>query len=93
METYTKTIERRVELAFEHHRHWDVRRWRTAVRDLSGNFSGMIYYLDSRTGKYTLTFNKQVDGYSRLFQEKHYYHPITPDRIANDPNLIENPGY
>ncbi len=85
--------ERRVELAFEHHRHWDVRRWRTAVRDLSGNFSGMIYYLDSRTGKYTLTFNKQVDGYSRLFQEKHYYHPITPDRIANDPNLIENPGY
>lgn len=85
--------ERRVELAFEHHRHWDVRRWRTAVRDLSGNFSGMIYYLDSRTGKYTLTFNKQVDGYSRLFQEKHYYHPITPDRITNDPNLIENPGY
>lgn len=85
--------ERRVELAFEQHRLWDVRRWRTAVNDLSGDFSGMIYYIEANTGKYRLQFNNQVDGYSRLFQEKHYYHPITPDRISNNPKLKENPGY
>ena len=85
--------ERRVELAFEQHRLWDVRRWRTAVKDLSRDFSGMIYYLEAKTGKYRLQFNNQVDGYTRLFQEKHYYHPITPDRISNNPKLVENPGY
>lgn len=85
--------ERRVELAFEHHRMWDVRRWRTAVTDLSKSFSGMVYYLEASTGKYRLKFVDQVDGYSRLFQQRHYYHPITPDRIANDPKLVENPGY
>lgn len=85
--------ERRVELAFEHQRMWDVRRWRTAVTALSGNFSGLIYYLDSATGKYRLKFVDMVDGYSRLFQPFQYYHPITPARIANDPKLVENPGY
>lgn len=85
--------ERRVELAFEQHRQWDVRRWRVAVKELSRDFSGIKYYLEADTGKYRLEFNNQVDGYTRLFQEKHYYHPITPDRIANNPNLVENPGY
>lgn len=85
--------ERRVELAFEHHRMWDVRRWRTAVNDLSGSFSGLVYYLEASTGKYRLKFVNKVDGYNRLFLPKHYYHPITPDRIANDPKLVENPGY
>jgi len=85
--------ERRVELAFEQHRQWDVRRWRTAENDLSGNFSGMKYYLEASTGKYRLEFDNMVDRYTRLFQKKHYYHPITPDRIANNPKLVENPGY
>lgn len=85
--------ERRVELAFEQHRLWDVRRWRVAVNELSGNFSGIRYYYEAATGKYRIVFNNQVDSYTRLFQERHYYHPITPDRIANNSNLIENPGY
>jgi len=85
--------ERRVELAFEQHRLWDVRRWRSAVSDLSRDFSGMKYYYEAATGKYRLTFVNKVDTYTRLFQEKHYYHPITPSRIANSPKLIENPGY
>ena len=85
--------ERRVELAFEHHRMWDLRRWRTADTELSGSFSGMVYYLEASTGKYRLKFVDKVDGYNRLFQKKHYYHPITPNRIANDSKLVENPGY
>lgn len=85
--------ERRVELAFEQHRMWDIKRWRIAVDELSRDFSGMRYYLEAGTGRYRLTFDERVDGYTRLFQEKHYYHPITPDRTANNSKLIENPGY
>src|SRR5690606_10423836 len=38
--------ERKVELAFEGHRYWDLRRWRTAEDVLTGPHSGMRYILD-----------------------------------------------
>ena len=31
--------ERKVELAFEGHRYWDLRRWRTATTELTRSFS------------------------------------------------------
>lgn len=30
--------ERKVELAFENHRYWDLRRWRTAVQSLTSTY-------------------------------------------------------
>ena len=44
--------ERKIELAFEGNRYWDVRRWRTAVQDLSHAWHGMRYKLDWATQKY-----------------------------------------
>jgi len=87
--------ERRVELAFEGHRYWDVRRWRTAVTDLSVRWSGIRYILDASTGKYQIQIIKNVDGASNIpqFREENYYLPITNSRTANNPNLVENPGY
>lgn len=87
--------ERKVELAFEGHRYWDVRRWRTAVADLSKSFSGLRYILDFNTGKYKLMVIENVDGSVTppAFYPQNYYLPVTLTRTGNNPNLVENPGY
>ncbi len=87
--------ERKVELAFEGHRYWDVRRWRTAVKDLSVNGSGLRYMLDYNTKKYRLEVIENIDGTGTppAFYEKNYYLPINLNRTGQNPNLIENPGY
>lgn len=87
--------ERRVELAFEGHRYWDVRRWRTAVTDLSRSWSGIRYILDIQTGKYQLKVVDNIDGTSNVpqFRQENYYFPITISRTSNNTNLAENPGY
>lgn len=92
--------ERKVELAFEGHRYWDVRRWRTATTELSRSFSGLRYVLDYSSyvkgeKKYKLEILKNIDGSSSvpLFKEENYYLPITLSRTASNPNMVENPGY
>ena len=87
--------ERRVELAFEGHRYWDLRRWRIATDVLTRNHSGIQYILDYTTRKYRVLIQGQIDGNTSnpVFDEKHYYLPITIGRTGNNPNLVENPGY
>lgn len=92
--------ERKVELAFENHRYWDVRRWRTAVRDLSVNNSALRYILDFTTAtsaarKYKLDVVRNTDGTVTppAFFEFNYYFPITNARRSANANLVENPGY
>lgn len=87
--------ERKVELAYEGHRYWDLRRWRTAESDLSMNWSGIRYILDYTTRKYQLSILENIDGTTPppRFYERNYYFPITLERTGINPNLIENPGY
>ncbi len=87
--------ERKVELAFEGHRYWDLRRWRTAEDVLSVNRSGLRFILDYNTRKYQIIVEENIDsGVSDpVFYPYNYYFPITLNRTANNPNLIENPGY
>lgn len=87
--------ERKVELAFEGQRYWDVRRWRIATTVLSRDFSGLLYVLDYNTRNYKLMVVDKIDGTisSPVFYERNYYFPITLARTGNNPNLVENPGY
>lgn len=86
--------ERKIELAFEGTRYFDVRRWRTAVVDLTGSKTGMNYILDFQTGKYELQLLPDFEAdQNPVFEERHYYLPITLSRIAQNSNLVENPGY
>lgn len=87
--------ERKVELAFEAHRYWDLKRWRTATENISRTFSGIYTFYDVNSGKFKIEMNEDVDGGSPAnFLNRHYYLPITPGRISNNPNLApENPGY
>lgn len=100
--------ERKIELCFEDHRYWDLRRWRTAVETLTTTHTGLTYYLDptsvldssnniisGATPKFYLVTQDKIDGANELpvFPEKNYYWPLGNGRIAQNPNLVENPGY
>lgn len=87
--------ERKVELVFENHRYWDLRRWRTAAETLTRTYTGLRYIYDAASGKYRLDFIDNIDGSNETptFPEKNYYFPIGQGRIAANPNLTENPDY
>ena len=87
--------ERKIELAFENHRYWDLRRWREAETALTRSFSGLQYIYDYNSGKFKVVVIDKVDGStaSPTFFNKNYYFPITKARRAANPTLVENPGY
>lgn len=92
--------ERKVELAFENHRYWDLRRWRVAQEKLTGQFSTLQFTLDYSSyaqdpfnAKYKVDVIPADLGKTCVFNQEHYYFPITPGRISNNNKLVENPGY
>ena len=91
--------ERRVELAFEGHRFWDMKRWRIAHLDVAqgglNGFRGTALYpwYDIRDSKYVFEIGKNPPKQVRIFLEKNYYTKINQDDMNSNPNLIQNPGY
>jgi starch-binding outer membrane protein, SusD/RagB family len=88
--------ERKIELAYEGHRYWDVRRWRIATTELTSRHTGLRYILDYATGKLELDVLSNVDGGENVrpvFESYNYYLPITNKRTQQNPSLVENPGY
>lgn len=96
--------ERRVELAFEDHRYYDLKRWRIAHEVWNGDVNNpedMIYALypyrvvkpgDLNDGKYV--FEKIVAPRfraPRFFQMGNYYSSIEQSVINNNPKIIRNP--
>ena len=87
--------ERKIELAFEDHRYWDLRRWRTAEEKLSVQTYGIrsLRHIDD-FGNITFTYEViQAEPNKMNFYPQHYYIPIGQGRIDNNPRLVENPGY
>lgn len=87
--------ERKLELAFEDHRYWDVRRWRIAEEALSIQVQGVKTLRKiNASGEETFTYETfDAEPDKMNFSERHYYMPIGQDRRNNNTNLIENPGY
>lgn len=80
--------ERRVELVFEQHRYFDIRRWMIAP-DVMVNANGIVIE-DPLVGPVKYTRNKIQD---RAWNNKMYFLPITLDEINRNKNLIQNPLY
>lgn len=79
--------ERFVELAFEGHRFWDVRRWKEG----SKFFSGITRMQITKNADGTLTYNRKE--VARQWNDKMYLFPIPQDQITKNPNLTQNPGW
>jgi hypothetical protein len=82
--------ERRIELVFEDHRWFDVRRWKIApiVLNIPGKRINIIKNLSTGIKTYTI-----VEFNPRAFQEKDYLLPIPNTEIERNPLLIQNPFY
>jgi hypothetical protein len=84
--------ERRIELAFETHRFFDVRRWQKAVGTQDQAVYGMnILYGNNATDP---AFYARTLVESRVFERQHYLFPIPQDEINNNlKNLVQNPDW
>ena len=80
--------ERRVELAFEEHRFYDVRRWKLGNLYFNKPVHGM------RITKTGTTFNyERFQVENRVFYDKNYLFPISQNELNRAPALGQNPDY
>jgi hypothetical protein len=85
--------ERLVELTWENHSYWDLRRWRIAKDVLDGvRLKGLQYTYNYNTKKYQIALIN-AEGVARTFMDRNYYLPLGVNRVAENPNFVENPGY
>jgi hypothetical protein len=81
--------ERRIELAFEEHRFWDIRRWKIAESVLNGPLHGMNI-IRNTNGTFTYT---PVEITPAVFQERLYHMPLPYDEVIKNLSLIQNQGW
>jgi len=79
--------ERRVELAFENNRFFDVRRWKIAEQTDNAPMHGLSY--DSNMPGF---LNVRVFE-NRVFTKQHYLFPIPSGDVNNDKQLVQNTGW
>lgn len=81
--------ERRIELAFEEHRHLDLRRWKLAEQVLNQPVLGLK--VDKKEDG-TFTYTPQVVE-SREFTPKMYLYPFPQSEMSRNTNLKQNTGW
>ena len=75
--------ERLVELAFENHRFWDVRRWK----------KGDKYFKNIQVANISSDLKLTRSTVNRQWDEKFNFYPIPQSEIKKNPNLTQNPGW
>ena len=86
--------ERRIELAFETHRFFDVRRWMIAEETQGVPVHSMNIY--EGTNLQDPAFYKRIKVEDRIFESpKHYFFPVEQDEIDKHENneLVQNLGW
>ncbi|MGV3509201.1 MAG: RagB/SusD family nutrient uptake outer membrane protein [Sphingobacteriaceae bacterium] len=79
--------ERRIELAFETHRFWDVRRWQRGT-ELFTDALGMRITRTGTTYKY-----EKIITEKRSYRPAFNLFPIPQNEVENNKALVQNPGY
>ena len=77
--------ERMVELAFEGHSFWDVRRWK------EGGFTSIGRMLITKNSDDSFTYTRSIKAL--VWDDKMYFYPIPDSEIRKNPNLKQNPGW
>ena len=75
--------ERLVELAFENHRFWDVRRWK----------KGAQYFKTIQMATISPSLMLTRSTVTRQWDEKFNFYPIPQSERVKNPNLTQNPGW
>jgi hypothetical protein len=96
--------ERRIEMAYEDQRYWDVRRWvigpdayiqthAVDVRYETDQAATNYRQADGSTWGSPIFAKKELGGDARAWDNKMYYFPIMRNEMNKDSLLIQNPGY
>ena len=87
--------ERRVELAFEEHRIFDVRRWAIGpeVYNITTKVADIVYPMNSDHTTATKPIVKHIDFEKYAWSNKAYFLPILRDEMNKNNLLIQNPEY
>ena len=80
--------ERLIELAFEGHRFWDLRRWRRAHIELNKPITGWDYSQNNAAYYY-----RPVVLYNQVFRTRDYLWPIRESELLVNSNLVQNYGW
>ncbi|MGK0323942.1 MAG: hypothetical protein ACJAR4_001990 [Psychroserpens sp.] len=81
--------ERMIELAFEGHRYYDIRRWKLAEEYFTTPIKGWSVNEETEANYYQVT-----DVSQRAFNApRDYLQPISFIELSRNPNLIQNPGW
>ncbi|MES2265422.1 MAG: RagB/SusD family nutrient uptake outer membrane protein [Bacteroidota bacterium] len=81
--------ERRVELAFEESRYWDIRRWKLAENNMNQPRTGLSIV---KVGT-IFNYNPVNVLASKFVAPKMYLYPIPYDEVQKNPNMKQNPGW
>ncbi|WP_455584050.1 RagB/SusD family nutrient uptake outer membrane protein [Bacteroides sp.] len=81
--------ERAIELSFEEHRWWDVRRWMDGEKYFNGPFYGMNI---TKNSDGSFTYDKIVFE-DRIFLPKMNLYPIPISEMNKNNQYIQNPGW
>lgn len=89
--------ERRVEMAFEQQRFFDVRRWMIAPDVLNADAKGIEISVKGTNRADRSTYHdysyKQIDIQARHWDDKMYYLGIPFEELQKNPLLIQNTGW
>jgi hypothetical protein len=94
--------ERQVELAFEEHRYFDVRRWMIGPQVYTNGHGIRVTGRLDPAGKplmysgqeYRYRYEYQViEVDERQWHDRAYFLPIPQDEMDRNPALVQNPGY
>jgi hypothetical protein len=83
--------ERRVELAFEEKRWFDLMRLKLAEKNLNGTLHAMK--IEQQGGTWVYTVIPAPSGARRFFPEKNYLLPVPQSAIDRNSKLTQNPNY
>lgn len=79
--------ERKIELAYEGHRFFDIRRWKIATQVM-----GMMHGMDI-TKDGDAFYNIVATMTPHLFRAPYYWWPISQYELDRDKKIVQNPGW
>lgn len=83
--------ERMIELVFEGHRFWDLRRWKLAEEYMKKPIRGLSVYDQDVVEEF---YSERLLGdQPGVFEKKDYLWPIRQSNLTKNANLVQNPGW